>query len=86
MARPVGDANRRRLGDPPDGLTSTELSRLLLAGPDLLTPTAAKYCLRAGLSARAPQRCGLPPVQPHLLPPGYLDLVKIEPPPARWVG
>ncbi|WP_326557129.1 hypothetical protein [Micromonospora sp. NBC_01796] len=68
--------NRRRIGDPPDGLTSTDLSRLLLTGPDHLSAAAATYCLRAGLSALLPQDCGLPPVQRHLLPPDYLRLVE----------
>jgi hypothetical protein len=68
--------NRRRLGDPPDGLTSTELGRLLLAGPDLMTPAMVTYCLRAGVRALLPHHCGLPPVRYHLLPTGYLDLIE----------
>ncbi|MEN3615348.1 hypothetical protein AAH979_38320 [Plantactinospora sp. ZYX-F-223] len=68
--------NRRRIGDPPDGLTGTNLRQLLLAGPDPLTATAAAYCLKAGLSALPPQDCGLPPVRRRLLPAGYLGLVE----------
>ena len=70
------EANRRRLGDPPGGLTSEELRSALLAGPDQLDTATAEYCLRAGLSLR-PQDCGLPPVRRRLLPTGYFDLVDI---------
>jgi hypothetical protein len=68
--------NRRRLGNLPGGATNEELRQLLLAGPDRLDIATAEFCLRAGLSALIPQHCGLPPVQRHPLPAGYLALIE----------
>jgi hypothetical protein len=69
-------ANRRRLGDPPGGVTSEQLQSAMLAGPDRLEPATAAYCLRAGLSM-LPQDCGMPPTRRRLLPAGYFDLLEI---------
>jgi hypothetical protein len=79
--------NRRRLGDPPGGVSSEELRLVLLAGPDRLDAATARFCLRAGLSALLPQDCGLPPVRRRPLPPGYFAIVEIDTgPPASGTG
>jgi hypothetical protein len=72
--------NRRRLGDPPGGMTSEELRLQLLAGPDRLDTATAQFCLRAGLSALKPHHCGLPPVLRHPLPAGYFALIEADTP------
>lgn len=73
--------NLRRLGRPPDNLTTHQLRERLLAGPDQLSAATATYCLRAGLGAIPPHECGLPPVRRHLLPIHYLGLVDLDMPP-----
>jgi hypothetical protein len=76
----------------PGELDLSEVRRRLVAGPDRLSATEARYCLLGSHSSRLPQDHGLSPRSRRMLPPTQQHMIKYLDPtgatssPTTWPG